>query len=231
MAPKRKRGNDTETIQEPVRRSARAKVLADTTTTPKKEELPSTGDPKRSNTRAKSKTSVKSTKKVKASKEGIANGVENGDMVADGTSVKAPTKPVEDAKSDHGSQSYWLLKAEPESRMEKGIDVKFSIDDLMACTEPEPWTGVRNHVAKKNMMAMKKGELAFFYHSNCKTPGIAGIMEIVQESSVDRESRDNPQVLYHDIATNTGKNLHSIRNIRTTIQSLTHKSHDGTMFT
>lgn len=35
------------------------------------------------------------------------------------------------------------------------------------------------------MKAMKLGDLAFFYHSNCKVPGIAGIMEIAQESSVD----------------------------------------------
>jgi len=77
------------------------------------------------------------------------------------------------------------MKAEPETRIEKGIDVKFSIDDLQATTEPEAWEGVRNHVAKNNMMAMKKGELAFFYHSNCKAPGIAGIMEVAQESSPD----------------------------------------------
>lgn len=36
---------------------------------------------------------------------------------------------------------YWLMKAEPNSRMEKGHDVKFSIDDLMAKTEPEAWDG------------------------------------------------------------------------------------------
>lgn len=77
------------------------------------------------------------------------------------------------------------MKAEPESRIEKGIDVKFSIEDLQATSEPEPWEGVRNHVAKKNMMAMKIGDLAFFYHSNCKVPGVAGVMEIVQESSPD----------------------------------------------
>ena len=35
------------------------------------------------------------------------------------------------------------------------------------------------------MRAMKKGDLAFFYHSNCKVPGIAGYMEIVQEHSPD----------------------------------------------
>jgi hypothetical protein len=33
------------------------------------------------------------------------------------------------------------MKAEPESRLEKGIDIKFSIDDLAAKTEPEPWDG------------------------------------------------------------------------------------------
>jgi hypothetical protein len=36
---------------------------------------------------------------------------------------------------------YWLMKAEPESRIEKGVDVKFSIDDLAAKTEPEGWDG------------------------------------------------------------------------------------------
>jgi hypothetical protein len=41
---------------------------------------------------------------------------------------------------DHDIQ-YWLMKAEPESRIEKGHDVKFSIDDLEAKTEPEAWDG------------------------------------------------------------------------------------------
>lgn len=35
------------------------------------------------------------------------------------------------------------------------------------------------------MRDMKKGDYAFFYHSNCKTPGVVGVMEIVQEHSVD----------------------------------------------
>ncbi len=39
---------------------------------------------------------------------------------------------------------------------------------------------------------MKKGDLAFFYHSNCKEPGIVGTMEIVQEHSPDRTSRVRP---------------------------------------
>ncbi|KAJ8987529.1 hypothetical protein HRR80_008430 [Exophiala dermatitidis] len=92
---------------------------------------------------------------------------------------------------------YWLMKAEPNSRMEKGHDVRFSIDDLMAKTEPEAWDGVRNAAARNNMRAMRKGDLAFFYHSNCDVPGIAGVMRIVQEHSVD-ESAFDPNHPYYD---------------------------------
>src|ERR1700760_3875974 len=77
------------------------------------------------------------------------------------------------------------MKAEPESRIEKGKDVKFSIDDLMKVTEPEPWTGVRNYAARNNMMNMKIGELGFFYHSNTKVPGAVGILEVMKEYTVD----------------------------------------------
>ncbi len=45
--------------------------------------------------------------------------------------------------------------------------------------------GIRNYMARNNLRAMRKGELAFFYHSNCKEPGIMGTMEIVQEHSPD----------------------------------------------
>jgi EVE domain len=94
---------------------------------------------------------------------------------------------IEDALLPIGTSgpSFWLMKAEPESRIEKGKDVKFSIDDLMSVTEPEPWTGVRNYAARNNMMHMKKGELGFFYHSNTKVPGIVGILEILNEYTVD----------------------------------------------
>lgn len=39
-------------------------------------------------------------------------------------------------------RQYWLMKAEPESRIENGVDVRFSIDDLAAKSEPEPWDGM-----------------------------------------------------------------------------------------
>ncbi|OTA52108.1 DUF55-domain-containing protein [Hypoxylon sp. EC38] len=89
------------------------------------------------------------------------------------------------------------MKAEPESRFENGVDVKFSIDDLASRTEPEPWDGIRNYVARNNLRAMKKGDIAFFYHSNCKEPGIVGTMEIVQEHSPDLSAHD-PKAPYYD---------------------------------
>lgn len=62
---------------------------------------------------------------------------------------KALTKTV-DNEEPHGDiesdeKSYWLMKAEPDSRIEKGKDVKFSIDDLEARQEPEGWDGKPFH--------------------------------------------------------------------------------------
>jgi predicted RNA-binding protein with PUA-like domain len=79
--------------------------------------------------------------------------------------------------------NHWLMKSEP--------DV-FGIEDLVKRpAKTEPWDGVRNYQAR-NMMRddMKKGDLAFLYHSNCKQPGIAGIMKIVRESYPDHTAFD-----------------------------------------
>lgn len=55
---------------------------------------------------------------------------------------KPSTTAADDENTDVDSaRSYWLMKAEPESRIEKGKDVKFSIDDLRVAKEPEPWDG------------------------------------------------------------------------------------------
>ncbi|XP_051842604.1 thymocyte nuclear protein 1 isoform X2 [Antechinus flavipes] len=81
---------------------------------------------------------------------------------------------------------YWLMKSEPESRIEKGVDVKFGIEDLKAQPKQTAcWDGVRNYQARNFLRAMKVGEEAFFYHSNCKEPGIAGLMKIVKEAYPD----------------------------------------------
>jgi predicted RNA-binding protein with PUA-like domain len=92
---------------------------------------------------------------------------------------------------------YWLLKAEPLPRYENGINVAFSISDLRACTQPEPWSGVRNFQARNNMQAMRKGDLGFFYHSNAKPSGIAGILRVVNEAKVDETAFD-PKDPYYD---------------------------------
>ncbi|KAG9254792.1 PUA-like domain-containing protein [Emericellopsis atlantica] len=97
----------------------------------------------------------------------------------------------------HEGQWYWLMKAEPETRMENGHDVRFSIDDLRACDKPEGWDGIRNYAARKNLRAMNAGDMAFFYHSNCKVPGIVGTMEIVREASEDISAR-RPGTPYYD---------------------------------
>ncbi|KAI6784609.1 uncharacterized protein J7T54_006654 [Emericellopsis cladophorae] len=97
----------------------------------------------------------------------------------------------------HDGQWYWLMKAEPETRMENGHDVRFSIDDLRACDKPEGWDGIRNYAARNNLRAMNAGDMAFFYHSNCKVPGIVGTMEIVREASEDTSAR-RPGTPYYD---------------------------------
>lgn len=86
--------------------------------------------------------------------------------------------------------NYWLMKSEP--------DV-FSIDDLAAMPDKtNHWDGVRNYQAR-NMMRdqMKKGDLVFFYHSNCKVPGIVGIAQVVRESYPDHTAFD-PDGMYYD---------------------------------
>lgn len=65
--------------------------------------------------------------------------VQNG---ANASATKSESVEAQDESEEEDSgRSYWLMKAEPESRLEKGVDVKFSIDDLRAATEPEPWNG------------------------------------------------------------------------------------------
>ncbi len=74
--------------------------------------------------------------------------------------------------------NYWLLKSEPTS---------FSINHLDASpNKVTHWDGVRNYQARNFMRdQMKKGDLAFFYHSNCKVIGITGIVKVVKEAYPD----------------------------------------------
>ncbi|MFN7322011.1 MAG: EVE domain-containing protein [Methylobacterium sp.] len=71
---------------------------------------------------------------------------------------------------------HWLVKSEP---------FKWSWDSQVAAgAKGTFWDGVRNHLAKKNLMAMKKGEQVFFYHSN-EGLEIVGIVEVIREAYPD----------------------------------------------
>ncbi|KAF9480198.1 DUF55-domain-containing protein [Pholiota conissans] len=91
---------------------------------------------------------------------------------------------------------YWLLKAEPDSRVVKGKDVKFSVDDFES-VGTSPWEGVRNYEARNLMKEMKEGDKALFYHSNCKTPGIAAFAKVSKEAYPDYTAWD-PSHPYFD---------------------------------
>ncbi|KAI1469230.1 DUF55-domain-containing protein [Daldinia caldariorum] len=127
--------------------------------------------------------------------------------------LSTASKAESDEISGSSERLYWLLKAEPESRFENGVDVKFSIDDLASRTEPEPWDGIRNYVARNNLRAMKKGDVAFFYHSNCKEPGIVGTMEIVQEHSPDLSAHD-PKAPYYDASSKSDNPKWSVVHVK-----------------
>ena len=78
---------------------------------------------------------------------------------------------------------YWLFKSEPE---------EFSIDDLAAQPkQTDHWDGVRNYQARNFMRdEMRVDDLAFFYHSNCKEPGIVGIVRVTREAYPDHTAFD-----------------------------------------
>lgn len=85
---------------------------------------------------------------------------------------------------------YWLMKSEPTT---------FGIDDLAkAPKQRTSWDGVRNYQVR-NMLRdeMRKGDLAFFYHSSCEVPGIYGIVKIVKEGYPDPSAFD-PKHRYFD---------------------------------
>lgn len=72
--------------------------------------------------------------------------------------------------------AYWLMKSEPDA---------WSWQQQVARgAKGEAWSGVRNFQARANMNAMKKGERAFFYHSNIGKE-IVGIVEIIREAYQD----------------------------------------------
>jgi len=79
------------------------------------------------------------------------------------------------------------MKSEPEA---------YSIDDLER-DGYEIWDGVRNYQARNYLRAMEPGDLAFFYHSNAKPPGVVGLMRIAKSGVIDPTQFD-PESRYYD---------------------------------
>ena len=71
--------------------------------------------------------------------------------------------------------NYWLMKSEPDA---------YSIENLEADVTTI-WDGIRNYQARNFMRKMDIGDQVFFYHSNCKPPGIVGLMEVVDKNITD----------------------------------------------
>jgi predicted RNA-binding protein with PUA-like domain len=82
---------------------------------------------------------------------------------------------------------YWLLKSEP---------TVYSIDDL-AQEKQTFWDGVRNYQARNWLRQMQPNDLAFFYHSNTKIPGIVGLVKVIENNIIDPTQFD-PQSKYYD---------------------------------
>jgi predicted RNA-binding protein with PUA-like domain len=85
---------------------------------------------------------------------------------------------------------YWLVKCEPH---------ECSFDELKTREKQTGyWRGVRNYQARNLIRdQMAKKDLAFFYHSNCDEPGVAGIAEIVAAGYPDPSQFDKRD-RYHD---------------------------------
>ncbi|MEM8807496.1 MAG: EVE domain-containing protein [Cyanobacteria bacterium P01_G01_bin.38] len=96
--------------------------------------------------------------------------------------------------------NYWLMKSEP--------DV-YSIDDLKREGD-EIWDGVRNYQARNFLKSMKVGDIAFFYHSNTKPPGIAGLMKISAVMVVDPTQFDASNKYYDPKSTPDAPRWHTV---------------------
>jgi predicted RNA-binding protein with PUA-like domain len=81
----------------------------------------------------------------------------------------------------------WLMKSEPD---------EFSIDDL-ARVRVEPWSGVRNYMARFHMRSMRVGDEVLFHHSSVDPPGVAGLARVVRTNVLDEKQFDRRSP-YHD---------------------------------
>lgn len=121
--------------------------------------------------------------------------------------------------------NYWLIKSEP---------VKYSWDQFEKDKETF-WDGVRNYQARNNLRSMKKGDLAFWYHSN-EGMEIVGVAKVVKEAYQDPTTEDlawlvvnfkpvkklkNPVSLITIKADKRLSNMALIKNSRLSVQPVT----------
>lgn len=83
--------------------------------------------------------------------------------------------------------AYWLMKSEPDT---------FGIDHLQQ-RGSWLWDGVRNYQARNFLRQMQVGDLALFYHSNCKIPAVVGMMRICRAGYAD-PTQFEPENKYYD---------------------------------
>lgn len=92
--------------------------------------------------------------------------------------MKPPRRKPQKAEDNPTRPQFWLLKSEPDA---------FSWEMCRARgTKGEPWTGVRNYLARNNMRAMRLGDLGFFYHSN-EGKEIVGVVRVSALSHPDQD--------------------------------------------
>jgi predicted RNA-binding protein with PUA-like domain len=75
--------------------------------------------------------------------------------------------------------NHWLIKSEPTA---------YSWQQFVKDKQTF-WSGVRNYAARNNLKAMKKGDLAFFYHSN-EGLCIVGIAKVIKEHTIDKTATE-----------------------------------------
>jgi predicted RNA-binding protein with PUA-like domain len=112
--------------------------------------------------------------------------------------------------------AHWLVKSEPfkwswESQVKAGAKGTF-------------WDGVRNHSAKLNLKAMKKGDQAFFYHSN-EGLEIVGIVEVIVDFAA-LKPLPNPVSLQQVKATPALARMSLVTSMRLSVQPVTNEEWD-----
>ena len=98
-----------------------------------------------------------------------------------------PRAPRNDSEDD---VAYWLMKSEPDSWSWQ--------QQVKKDAKGEAWSGVRNHQAKLNLMKMKKGDRAFFYHSNVGKAAV-GIVEVIRAAYPDPTAKPGEPWMVVDV--------------------------------